>query len=128
MKEISGQFDVEISPTESDDPQLGMMILNKTYRGSLDAKGAGRMLTGMTDVKGSAGYVAIEKVTGSLDGAKGSFIIQHFGVQQGEAKRLNIEIIPDSGTEELAGIEGNMQIDITDEGHMYRLFYRLPRD
>ena len=127
MKEVSGQFEVKITPTETDDSKLGLMQLDKTYRGPLEATGIGRMLTGMTDIQGSAGYVAIEKISGSLEGDKGSFLIQHSGIQQGEPKSLSIQVIPDSGTSDLTGIEGTMDINITDSGHKYVFRYSLPR-
>ncbi len=126
MQEASGQFDVNITPTETDDPQLGLMLLDKKYRGALEASAKGRMLTGMTEVQGSAGYVAIEKISGSLEGKRGTFLVQHSGIQQNESKSLIIQVIPDSGTDELTGIEGSMEIDINDSGHHYRFHYSLP--
>ena len=76
MNEVSGALEVKITPAETGDAQMGMMLLDKTYQGDLQATGTGRMLTGMTAVNGSAGYVAIERVEGTFKGAKGTFLIQ----------------------------------------------------
>src|SRR5262245_20261478 len=75
MSEVSGEFDVKIIPADTGDPKMGMMMLDKKYHGELEATGTGRMLTGMTEVKNSAAYVAIERVEGKLKGASGSFLI-----------------------------------------------------
>lgn len=119
MQMITGEFDVKIIPTESDDPTMGMMLLDKTYRGDLKGTGKGRMLTGMTSVKGSAAYVAIERIDGELNGKKGTFLIQHSGTMSKEKQSLTISVVPDSGTGELTGLIGTMEIRIVDRKHFY---------
>jgi hypothetical protein len=86
------------------------------------------MLTGMTAVKGSAGYVAIERVTGSVDGKQGSFILQHSGTMNAGAQQLSITVVPDSGTDELVGLTGAMTLDIANGVHAYTFTYALPAD
>jgi hypothetical protein len=125
MNEISGAFDVKIIPADTGDAKMGMMMLDKVYHGDLSATGKGRMLTGMGEVKGSAAYVAIERVDGTLKGAKGSFLIQHSGVMSKGNQSLTIRIVPDSGTGELVGIDGQMQIEIKEGKHFYQLEYTL---
>jgi Protein of unknown function (DUF3224) len=125
MHEVSGEFDVKVSPVDTGDAKLGMMTLDKKYHGDLDATGVGRMLTGMTDVKGSAAYVAMERVSGKLKGAAGTFLIYHTGVMNKGAQSLSIRVVPDSGTGELAGIDGQLHIKIADGKHFYRFEYTL---
>lgn len=125
MHEVSGEFDVKVSPVDTGDAKLGMMTLDKRYRGDLDATGAGRMLTGMTDVKGSAAYVAIERVSGKLKGAAGTFLLYHTGAMSKGTQSMSIRVVPDSGTGELAGIDGQLHIKIADGKHFYRFEYTL---
>ncbi len=125
MHEVSGEFDVKVSPVDTGDAKLGMMTLDKHYHGDLDATGAGRMLTGMTDVKGSAAYVAMERVSGKLKGASGTFLLYHTGLMNKGAQSLSIRVVPDSGTGELAGIDGELHIKIADGKHFYRFAYSL---
>ena len=84
------------------------------------------MLSALTGTKGSAGYVAIERAVGTLAGRRGSFALQHFGIMARGAQRLTIEVVPDSGTDELAGLSGTMTIEITDGKHFYHFDYTLP--
>jgi hypothetical protein len=126
MNKITGEFDVKIIPADTGDSQMGMMLLDKTYRGQLQGTGKGRMLTGMTSIKDSAGYVAIERIEGELNGKKGSFLIQHSGTMAKGTQSLTIGVIPDSGTGELVGIEGEMQIRIEERKHFYDLQYSMP--
>ncbi len=125
MSEVTGEFDVKVVPVETGDDKMGMMTLDKRYHGELDATGQGRMLTGMTDVKGSAAYVAIERVKGRLKGAEGTFLMHHTGLMSKGSQSLDIRVVPDSGTGELAGIEGEMHIKIADGKHFYRFEYTL---
>lgn len=125
MNEVTGEFDVKIVPLDTGDGKMGMMSFDKQYHGDLDATGLGRMLTGMTDVKGSAAYVAIERVKGKLKGVDGTFLIHHTGVMTKGSQSLVIRVVPDSGTGGLAGIEGEMHIKITGGKHFYRLEYTL---
>jgi hypothetical protein len=125
MNEVTGEFDVKVVPIDTGDDKMGMMTLDKQYHGELDATGQGRMLTGMTDVKGSAAYVAIERVKGRLKGAEGSFLMHHTGLMSKGSQSLDIRVVPDSGTGDLAGIEGEMHIKIADGKHFYRFEYKL---
>jgi hypothetical protein len=103
------------------------MTIDKQYHGDLEAAGVGQMLTAGTDVKGSGAYVAIEKVTGTLKGHSGSFMLQHSGTMSGGKFQLNIGVVPDSGTGQLAGIAGKMTIIIAADGkHSYDFEYTLP--
>lgn len=123
MNTITGEFDVKLNPVDTGDTQLGMMVLDKRYRGDLQATGSGRMLTGMTSVKGSAAYVAIERIEGELKGKQGSFLIQHSGTMTSAKQSLVITVVPDSGTGDLVGIEGTMNIRIVDKKHFYDFDY-----
>ncbi len=125
MATIDGKFAVNMTPKTTDDPKLGLITLDKKYEGKLQATGVGHMLTGMTDVPTSAAYVAMEKVTGVLDGKKGSFVIHHLGIMEGENQRLSIKIVPDSGTDELKGIRGTMEIENRDGQHYYKFNYHF---
>jgi hypothetical protein len=122
-------FDVKLTPQSTDDVgdgiPLGRMSIEKRYHGDLDATGRGEMLTAMTSVKGSAGYVAMERVSGTLQGRKGSFVIQHGGTMTRGAQALSITVVPDSGRGELAGIAGKMAIVIADGKHSYDFEYTL---
>jgi hypothetical protein len=100
------------------------MSLDKQFRGDLEATSQGEMLSFMTTTKGSAGYVAIEKVTGTLGGRKGSFVLQHNGTMNRGAPQLSVTVVPDSGTGELVGLAGGMKIVIAPDGaHSYELDY-----
>ena len=124
-----GTFTVKITPITQDvtpdEPHMGRMSIDKQFGGDLEGTGKGQMLTGMTDVKGSAGYVAIEKVTGSLQGRKGTFLLQHTGVMHKGQQSLSIIVIPDSGTDELTGLSGTLNIVIEDGQHYYEITYDL---
>ena len=102
------------------------MLLDKHFHGDLDAVSKGQMLTGMTEVKGSGAYVAIERVTGTLTGHSGSFILQHSGVMVRGVPQMNVTVVPDSGTGEFTGIAGAMTIIIADGKHSYDFAYSLP--
>jgi hypothetical protein len=107
---------------------LGRLLLNKTFSGDLRASARGQMLSAMTTVKGSAGYVAIDQVTGELDGRRGSFMLQHSGVMNRGLQSLSIMVVPDSGTEELAGISGTLSINVIDGRHFYDFIYSISRE
>ena len=130
MKRASGSFEVNVQPlanTEvSGDPLLGRFLLTKKFSGALDAKARGHMLSAGTPVKGSAGYVAIDQVTGSLDGRKGSFVLQHSGSMNRGVPTLSIMVVPDSGTDELAGLSGTLSINVIDGKHFYDFIYSIP--
>jgi hypothetical protein len=124
-----GTFEVKLTPQPSDRPPedaaLGRIWLDKQFHGDLEATSRGQMLTAMTNVKGSAGYVAVERVSGTLRGHTGTFVLQHTGTMTRGAPSLTITVVPDSGSEELAGLSGQMTIIITDGKHSYELEYAL---
>lgn len=123
----TGPFDVKMTPASAADAAVGRFTLDKKYHGDLEGSGSGEMLTALTAVKGSAGYVAIEKVTGTLAGRSGTFQLQHAGTMNRGASSLSISVVPDSGTGELAGLTGKMSISIAADGaHYYTLDYSLP--
>jgi hypothetical protein len=122
-----GTFDVKLAPQDdkTGDTNLGRMTIDKQFHGDLEGTSKGQMLTGMTSVKGSAGYVAIEKVTGTLNGHAGSFILQHTGSMNRSVPQLSVTVVPDSGTDQLVGLTGAMKIIITDGKHSYEFDYTL---
>ena len=125
----AGPFDVKVTPQDdkSEDPLLGRMTIDKQYHGDLDATGKGQMLTAGSAAKGSGAYVAIEKVSGTLQGRRGTFVLQHTGTMTQGTPQLIITVVPDSGTGQLAGISGKMEIKIAEGGkHSYDLEYTLP--
>jgi hypothetical protein len=121
----AGNFDVKLLPQSDADPALSRMSIEKQFHGDLDAASQGQMLAAGTAVKGSAGYVAIEKVTGSLHGRTGSFVLQHNGTMNRGTPSLTIAVVPDSGTGQLTGLTGSMNIIITDGKHFYKFDYTL---
>lgn len=126
----SGTFTVIMQPQcEAETVEgvsLGRMSLDKQFAGDLAAVGKGEMLTARTGVTGSAGYVAIERVTGTLHSRHGSFVFQHNGLMDRGAQQLAIGIVPDSGTGQLTGIAGVFTLNIVDGKHQYTLDYTLP--
>lgn len=127
----TGTFEVKLSPHPPEDKAegstLGRMSIDKQFHGDLEATSEGQMLTAMTDVKGSAGYVAIERITGTLHGSSGSFVLQHSGTLTKGASQQSIMVVPDSGTGQLVGLTGTMTIMIADGKHSYDFEYRLPK-
>ena len=124
----SGPFEVRLTPQPVDpngDPTLGRMTIDKQFHGGLEAAGKGQMLTAGTPVKDSAGYVAIERVTGTLNGRTGSFILQHNATMTRGTPSLNIIVVPDSGTGQLTGLAGKMDIQIAAGKHSYEFEYTL---
>jgi hypothetical protein len=125
-----GNFDVNVIPQPAEagmeSSSLGRMLLDKRFNGDLEAESKGQMLTGMTAVKGSAAYVAIELVTGCLQGRTGSFILQHLGIMRQGVPEMSVTVVPDSGTGALEGIAGTMTIVITEGKHSYIFDYSLP--
>jgi Protein of unknown function (DUF3224) len=124
----TGPFEVKITPQDdkSEDANLGRMTIDKQFHGDLEATSKGQMLTGMTSVKGSAGYVAIEKVSGTLGGRSGSFVLQHTGTMTRGTPQLSVTVVPDSGTGQLVGLTGSMKINIAEGKHSYDFDYSLP--
>jgi hypothetical protein len=126
----TGPFEVKLNPQAADDkvgdPTVGRMSIDKQFHGDLEATSKGQMLTAMTDIKGSAGYVAIERVTGTLHGRSGSFALQHTGTMTRGVPQLSVTVVPDSGTGQLVGLTGKMEIKIVDGKHSYDFEYTLP--
>ena len=126
----SGTFEVKLSPQPladpAADPMLGRMTIDKTFSGDLQAASKGEMLMAQTSVKGSAGYVAIERASGTLQGRSGTFVLQHTGTMNRGAAQLSVTVVPDSGTGELTGLTGTLAISIVDGKHVYALDYALP--
>jgi len=123
----TGTFDVKLTPQAADDKDapVGRMTIDKQFHGDIDGTSKGEMLAAMTSVKGSAGYVAIEKVTGTLKGRRGTLVLQHSGTMNRGTQQLSITVVPDSGTEELAGLSGNFTIKIVDGKHFYEFEYAI---
>lgn len=129
MKQVSGTFEVKLNPQTDDqvgDPSVGRMSIEKQFQGDLEATSRGQMLAVMTEVKGSAGYVALERVSGTLGGRSGTFALQHSGTMTRGVGQLVITVVPDSGTGELVGLSGKMSIDIVEGKHFYEFEYALP--
>ena len=130
--QISGKFNVAINPQDSyhlgfDGMAMRRMSLDKTFFGELEATSKGEMLSALTPTKGSAGYVAIEQVSGTLCGKTGSFVLQHFGLMDRGYDQLILEVVPDSATGELEGLKGCMKIRIEEgEQHFYDFDFHLP--
>ena len=126
----TGEFEVKLAPQPLVDtaaaPKLGRMTIDKTFSGDLQGTGRGEMLMAGTDVKGSAGYVAIERVNGVLHGRTGSFVLQHTGTMNKGAPTLSVTVVPDSGTDQLSGLAGTLNIIIADGKHRYEFDYSLP--
>ena len=116
----------EPAPPEVAGITLGRLLLDKRYEGDLQATAQGQMLSALTSTKGSAGYVAIEQVTGTLAGRSGSFVLQHSGLMDRGTPQLSVTVVPDSGTGELAGLTGRLAIRINEAGHFYDFDYSLP--
>jgi hypothetical protein len=126
----TGEFSVKLNADgeidKAEGSSLGRMTIDKQFTGDLAAASKGQMLTAMADVPGSAGYVAIERITGRLHGRSGNFVLQHSGTMSAAGFTQSINIVPDSGAGQLAGISGQMTIKIVDKKHFYDLEYTLP--
>ncbi len=127
----SGPFDVKVAPAAQEQypegSSTGRFSIDKQYHGDLEATAKGEMLTAGTPVAGSASYVAIERVAGTLAGRQGTFMLQHLGMMGHGAQKLDITVVPDSGTGELVGMAGRLDIQIAAGGkHSYVLEYSLP--
>ena len=131
-RQARGPFEVKLAPLPLSEgvesPPLGRLSIDKTFHGDLEAKSRGEMLSAGTDVQGSAGYVALERVTGTLGGRSGSFSLMHTGVMNRGVPQLTISVVPDSGTGALEGLEGTMAITIADGKHSYTFDYTLGHD
>ena len=127
--QAKGHFEVKLAPQPSapgiERANLGRMTLDKQFHGDLEATSLGEMLSVMGQVQGSAGYVAIERVIGSLHGKQGSFVLQHQGIMHRGVPQQSVMVMPDSGTEALAGLTGSMQIRNEQGKHFYIFDYEL---
>jgi hypothetical protein len=125
----SGPFEVKLAPQPAapgiEQANLARQTIDKQFHGELEATSLGEMLSAMGQVQGSAGYVAIERVIGSLHGKRGSFVLQHTGTMNRGVPQLAITVVPDSGTDELVGLSGSMQIQIEQGRHAYTFDYSL---
>ncbi len=124
----SGTFEVRLSPQvdgEEAGASLGRLIINKRFGGDLEATSKGQMLAFRSGVEGSAGYVALEHVEGTLAGRAGSFVLQHSGTMERGAQSLSVTVVPDSGAGELAGLAGRMKLVIEEGRHSYEFDYTL---
>ena len=124
--EAIGTFDVQLAPIGAGDGPIGTMSIDKTFHGDLQGASTGQMLAFRSGVEGSAGYVAMERVTASLGGRQGSFTLQHSGPMDRGAPSLIVGVVPDSATEGLAGLAGTMNIVVTPGRHDYQFRYTLP--
>lgn len=129
MTHATGTFDVKLTPQtpseKAGDPGVSRMTIDKQFHGDLEGTSKGEMLAAMTAVKGSAGYVAIELVSGKLNGRSGTFTLQHSATMTRGDGQLNITVVPDSGTGQLAGLSGSMKIIIADGKHSYEFDYSV---
>jgi hypothetical protein len=126
--QASGTFVVKLVPLPADDADtgaFGRLSIDKTFSGELAGTSKGQMVGAFTAVEGSAGYVALERVSGALNGRAGSFILQHSGTMSHGNQSLSVSVVPDSGTEELTGLAGTMQIIIEGKKHSYVFEYSL---
>ena len=121
----TGTFQVQLAPQETAAP-IGRMSIDKQFSGDLQGTSKGEMLAAVTAVQGSAGYVALEQVTGTLAGRTGTFFLQHTGTMDRGAPRLSVTVVPDSGTGGFEGLTGTLNIIIADGRHSYEFDYTLP--
>jgi hypothetical protein len=126
---VSGPFEVKVTPLAwggSGAPDgLGRMSIEKSFHGDLEAVSVGEMLTAISATEGSAGYVAVERVSGSLSGRTGTFLLQHSGSMSRGQQSLSITVVPDSGTGDLAGLRGQLRIEIVEGRHSYLFDYEI---
>ena len=124
----SGPFEVKLNPlpTFADaEGTLGHLSIDKQFHGDLNATSKGEMLSAGTSTKGSAGYVAIERVTGVLHGKRGTFVLQHSATMNRGVPSLSVTVVPDSGTGELECLTGSMHIDVSNGKHAYGFEYTI---
>ena len=129
-RHVTGAFDVKVIPQAAEEAGgagLSRMLLDKQFHGALEATSRGQMLASGTGAAGtSGGYVALEVVTGTLEGRKGTFVLQHSATMNRGVPTQSITVVPDSGTGELAGLSGKMEIVIASGKHSYVFDYALP--
>lgn len=130
MLNAEGEFQVDLKPIDAhvqgiNGNNLGRMSIAKRYNGAMQGESSGEMLTAMSAVKGSAGYVAVEQFVGELDDKQGSFVMQHYGLMDNGSESLVVDIVPGTGTGELTGISGKLTILVENGDHFYRLDYSM---
>lgn len=126
MLRASGTFEVKLTPQTPADPSLGRLTIDKQFAGDLEGSSRGEMLSALTPVKGSAGYVALERVTGKIADRSGSFVLQHTGTMNRGEPEQAVTVVPDSGSGGFEGIAGRMTIRIEGGKHFYEFEYTLP--
>lgn len=129
MMHATGTFEVKLVPLADDHAGaagMSRMSIDKEFHGDLEASSQGQMMSAMTAIKGSAGYVAMERVTGTLAGRKGSFVLQHSGTMDRGTPTLSVRVVPDSATDDFAGLTGTLAIIIADGKHSYDFEYSIP--
>jgi len=124
--EAHGTFEVDLRPVGGNDGPIAVMSIDKTFAGDLQGSSVGQMLAFRTPVQGSAGYVAMERVTATLAGRQGGFTLQHTGLMTRGMPELRVVVVPDSGSDGLLGLTGTLEITISEGRHAYRLLYSLP--
>ncbi len=127
----SGMFEVKLTPRASDGTDDGAnlvkMLIDKQFHGDLAAISKGEMLADSMGDKGSGGYVAMERVSGTLHGRRGTFVLQHSGTMRRGAAQLSVTVVPESGTDQLVGLDGKMTIKIDNGKHSYDFEYMLAK-
>lgn len=130
MHTAKGTFEVTLTPQPHQegvgDASVGRIALFKVFAGEFNGTSVGQMLGYRSSIEGSAGYVAMDKVQGTMNGRQGSFIMQHNGIMNRGEPQLSIKIVPDSGTDALTGIAGEMLLNIESGKHFYEFRYTLP--
>ncbi|TIK68099.1 DUF3224 domain-containing protein [Stenotrophomonas maltophilia] len=126
--EAHGTFEVDLRAIGGNDGPIAVMSINKTFAGDLHGSSVGQMLAFRTPVQGSAGYVAMERVTATLAGRHGAFTLQHNGLLTRGTPQLSVVVVPDSGSDGLLGLVGTLEITISEGRHDYRLLYSLPEE
>lgn len=124
--EAHGTFEVDLRPVGGNDGPIAVMSIDKTFAGDLQGSSVGQMLAFRTPVQGSAGYVAMERVTATLAGRQGGFTLQHTGLMTRGTPELRVVVVPDSGSDGLLSLAGTLEITISEGRHAYRLLYSLP--
>lgn len=122
-----GSFDVKLNPQTSYEETIGRISIDKEFKGDLQGTSRGEMLGVMGTVKGSGGYVAMERVNGNLSGRSGAFVLQHSGVNSRGESRMTVTVVPDSGTDQLVELEGTMTITVENGKHLYSFEYSLTK-
>jgi len=128
MTRARGTFQVKLTPQAlgpNDEATLGRLTIDKSFSGDLEGTSKGHMLAAATSVDGSAGYVALERVNGTLAGRSGTFVLQHYGIMTRGAPQLTVTVVPDSGTADLEGISGRLTIEMADGRHSYDFEYEV---